>query len=650
MSLQEVFKVILSLSLMGSIVAAAIFLLKRLFGKRLSPGWHYYIWMLLVLRLTLPYTPQIPLPGISFSSYMPIHDFSPYKPEIKAEGDTLLPPKQGNNTSETKVIENAPGGAQVPRDESTGRTVVQEEARGLNYRIVSIVWLAGVLAMLVYFLSIHIWLRKTLHRQIQCSDADINRILEECRQRTGVRTPVSIVYDTCERTPFLFGLLRPKLLLSSKVADKLTQEEIRYVFLHELVHLKRKDVWVNWISILVQSLHWFNPLIWYAFYKMRQDCEVSCDAQVLRHIHPEEHVRYGQTLINLVKVFSISGSIPGTTGITERSQTKRRIIMISMPIKKSARRSIGAAVLTVTIAALGLLVGCSEKVTPKQDSPVLSQPAQNTPAATSSDKQKNVMDEFKAMVAKNATLPEMISFVSKNISSVSSENASGMVVQLEELQKKYLPKLEEKYSTEDIQKKINAVYKPGFDISKLEGIQDKELKDLLVETRDSGYKIETAEGMYFPITHYELYKAYSGNVTPDLREYISIMAVESNKVPLKDAGLMISWEEVLNRAFNQEKFLNTYKNSVKANDVKSLLDRYMSHIFFGTNNTPLFSYETKEMVPEAKAAYEKGMANNKDTVLAKALNGFMEQVKKSNYKLTDAVDKFRKDTLTATQF
>lgn len=93
---------------------------------------------------------------------------------------------------------------------------------------------------------------------------------------------------------------RPRLLIPYGIINKLSEEEKRYVFLHELAHLKRKDNLINWIMVLVQALHWFNPIVWYAFYKMREDCEVACDADVLSLLNPAEHKKYGETIINLI--------------------------------------------------------------------------------------------------------------------------------------------------------------------------------------------------------------------------------------------------------------------------------------------------------------------------------------------------------------
>ncbi|MDD4238703.1 MAG: hypothetical protein PHT62_09115 [Desulfotomaculaceae bacterium] len=74
--------------------------------------------------------------------------------------------------------------------------------------------------------------------------------------------------------------------------------------------------------------------------------------------------------------------------------------------------------------------------------------------------------------------------------------------------------------------------------------------------------------MFFPIIDYGFYENFSSYVTPDMKDCIDIMAVESEQVPAKDAALVIGWDGVIKRALNQEAFINTHKDSIRINEVK----------------------------------------------------------------------------------
>ncbi|MGI6586573.1 MAG: hypothetical protein ACOX3L_11805 [Lutisporaceae bacterium] len=186
-------------------------------------------------------------------------------------------------------------------------------------------------------------------------------------------------------------------------------------------------------------------------------------------------------------------------------------------------------------------------------------------------------------------------------------------------------------------------YKPEFDLSKLDSIQNAEVKSLIEETKAMGYKAETAEGMFFPIINYEFLKKFSPYAGDDVKDYIDIMAVESNKVPAKDAALVIGWDEVVERALAQEGFIRKHSGSDKVESIKKLQKKYITFMLYGLNNTPLFSYDTKEMDSEAKEVYIKAVKNNSDSELMKLLGGYMEILEKSDYKLSEEADKFRKN-------
>jgi len=304
---------------------------------------------------------------------------------------------------------------------------------------------------------------------------------------------------------------------------------------------------------------------------------------------------------------------------------------------------------SVLIFTLALQVGCSEKASEENlnnSEPIKLEAKENEVIDQNDNKQNEIMDEFNSLVKKDMGLNETIKFIDKNISLLSKENASIMIDKLEEAQKENLQKLEEKfYADGTVQFKMNKIYKPEFDINKIDNVKDNELKDLLTETRDSGYKIQTAEGSYFPIINYEFYRKYSSYVTSDIKDYIDIMAVESNKSPAKDAALVIGWDEVLKRALNQEQFINQYSDSVKIYDVKQLYKEYVSYILFGLNNTPLFNYDSKIIVDDAKSIYMKTIEDNTDSKLVDTLRGYFDVLKNSNYKLTDEIDEYRKNAL-----
>lgn len=266
-------------------------------------------------------------------------------------------------------------------------------------------------------------------------------------------------------------------------------------------------------------------------------------------------------------------------------------------------------------------------------------------------KQESIMKEYETIIAKENNIFEYISFAEKNIGGLSPKNASKLIIKLEEIQKEYLPKLEDKYyAAGNIQSTLGELYKPEYDLSSIDtaDVKDEEVKKVLEETIKLGYKIETAEGMFFPIIDYNFYEKYSSYAAADIKDYITLMTAESDKVPAKDAALVISWDELFDRAFKQEKFLSQHKDSAKYEEVRDLYKKYVTFAVYGLNNTPLFAYENKKMDADAKAAYEKAIAQ--DSKLAQALKGYYEAVEKDGFKLTDKVKKYQDDLIKNQKF
>jgi hypothetical protein len=267
---------------------------------------------------------------------------------------------------------------------------------------------------------------------------------------------------------------------------------------------------------------------------------------------------------------------------------------------------------------------------------------QTEPDKTGEQKTAEIMNEFQSLTEsdtqKDTIVEEVAAFIENNIKHVSREDASKMVNEFEKLQKEYLPQLENLFFDDDIQAGVNNEYKS---ITEQSAIKDPALKELITKTNNSGYRVETAEGTYFPIIDYEFYKKYRDHVTADLQDYIDIMAVESNTVPAKDAALVISWDEIVKRALNQERFINTHSGSEKIDEIKQLYQKYITFILYGCNNTPLFSYDTKTFNPQAREAYLNAVANNGSSELIKDLEEYLNVVIKNDNKLTSRVEEYR---------
>ncbi|HZX21478.1 MAG TPA: M56 family metallopeptidase [Clostridia bacterium] len=160
------------------------------------------------------------------------------------------------------------------------------------------------------------------------------------------------LYDNIYKTdmagvPFVFGLMNPRIYLP----DGLSEAEKPYIIKHEQVHIKRKDHIIRFVTFVITSIHWFNPIVWLAFYLMGEDMELSCDESVMREMGHKIKKNYSNSLLALSVRKRIIGGSPVAFG---ENNTKGRIKNI-LNYKKPKFWVVTGAVIVVIVLAVGLL-------------------------------------------------------------------------------------------------------------------------------------------------------------------------------------------------------------------------------------------------------------------------------------------------------
>jgi len=221
--------------------------------------------------------------------------------------------------------------------------------------ILPLIWLAGAVVLGIYVCANNFALLRIVRRERPLTDQKILDLLEDCKAEMVIRTILGVVPTDKVKSASLFGFIRPRLLLPRGMIESLSREELRYVFLHELAHLKRHDIYLGWLTSILQVLHWFNPFVWLAFYRMRVDRELACDALVLARTQADESKNYGRTIVSLLERFSQPRQLPALAGILEtKTQLKRRITMIAQFKKNSYRWSPLAVALIIILGCVSL--------------------------------------------------------------------------------------------------------------------------------------------------------------------------------------------------------------------------------------------------------------------------------------------------------
>lgn len=272
---------VLKYSINVSIVAVFILLIKALFKKKLPATWHYAIWSVLLIRLIVPSLPEA---RFSLFNYV-VRDFS-----ITAAKDTV----EDASVIQHQETERAVIPTVIGIKESEPPKPAQTYERFLLW-----IWLAGTSGLLVYFIIVYRHLRKRIRGLKDSTEEKILELLESCKKQVRITKEIHLLVGNNSTSPMLVGYIKPKLIIPAYVISEFDLNQLKYVMLHELVHLKHKDILLNWVMMVFRTIHWFNPFLWYIFNQIQRDCEIACDARVLSICGTGSEIDYGKTLISI---------------------------------------------------------------------------------------------------------------------------------------------------------------------------------------------------------------------------------------------------------------------------------------------------------------------------------------------------------------
>jgi beta-lactamase regulating signal transducer with metallopeptidase domain/tetratricopeptide (TPR) repeat protein len=359
--LESFFLALLRASWQASVLIVLVLLLRACLRKAMPPEWRTWFWMLVLVRLALPFSFESPLSIFNYSRLQvpaALHSPTPASPGYVEPGLAAAPGIQpvdnataGDSFRSVTAVASPPTAVPDPRKASLPPLKA----------VLAGIWCLGALMLLFRVFWAHHRLALRLRGSAPSTDPMLLGMLATCTRELGLRRSPLLIETDAVCSPALFGVLSPKLLLPASAAAALTRSQLRCVMLHELCHLRRRDVLLNWLATGLQILHWFNPLVWLASERYRADRELACDAKALGHLHQEETGEYGNTIIRLVEGFSARSRIAGVVGISENiNHLALRLAMIG----RFARRPLGLALLAVSGAVLLGLVTLTDAQAP----------------------------------------------------------------------------------------------------------------------------------------------------------------------------------------------------------------------------------------------------------------------------------------------
>lgn len=320
MILQKLLIYILRSSIYGTLVGLIILLLKSTLLKRLQSKYQFLIWLVMPFKVIFPMGPQS---NISIFNTVNIDS------AIEIANYHLVTTQTHNG------IETLSNNFDI-------------------FTLVPYLWSSVTIILLLWVFASRVILSIKINRSKNGIDPGSLHTLIDCKKMLGIKRKIEIIVQSYVAFPSLFGIIKPKIIITDDMVKNHT-DSLKHIFLHELAHYKRCDNVTNYLLIIIQCLHWFNPIIWYIFNNhIRKDMELATDELALNYLQEYDCQNYGNALIQNIE--SQSNTLAyGLLGLNRtKSDIAARLRAISKYRKPKSIQSFWGIINTIFLCAVCL--------------------------------------------------------------------------------------------------------------------------------------------------------------------------------------------------------------------------------------------------------------------------------------------------------
>lgn len=317
---------------MSVLVLCLIGLTSRL-SKKYDAKWLYYIWLVIVIGLIIPFRFHTETPMIHKTLFV--------NPVTAKQMEYDAWDMMENDQSQTEMQNTMVGD---PGNQESG--IIELIQHSSWYRYAGALWIFGV----AVFISLHVMRHKCFIQMVRRWSKDIGDkyeldILQNQKSKLGISKQVALCACPCISSPMMIGMINPMILIPSK---HYSESELSLFFRHELVHLKRKDLWYKALVFIAIAIHWFNPIIYLMARAIAVQCEISCDMEVVKNTEINKRQFYSETILSVVKNSRIMQIAFSTNFYGGKKEMKNRIISIMDVTKKKSGIFILFAIIILT--------------------------------------------------------------------------------------------------------------------------------------------------------------------------------------------------------------------------------------------------------------------------------------------------------------
>lgn len=334
------------MSISGGLITFLLLLIKPIIRHRLPKSAQYYLWLVVLAALLVPVSQIASMPAN-------LPNLSPIPAAVERNVITVW-----EETERVISQHNSPLASNPPVDiyGLASPSIPTEPAAfepphipnalfvmATTILMLTYPWVAALI--LLYSLVSYTRFVNKMRRHYVPANLDEADLLTELTK--GKKAP-RLFRCSLAATPMLIGLFKPIILLPNK---EYAQNQIHSILLHELTHMRRRDIAVKWLFLLACALHWFNPAAWFARREISRACELSCDEIVIRNMDAWDKQNYGDTLISVAADTKLPAPVLSTTMCEEKRALKERLAAI-MKSKKHTKFAIFISVLVILAASV----------------------------------------------------------------------------------------------------------------------------------------------------------------------------------------------------------------------------------------------------------------------------------------------------------
>lgn len=313
---------ILEIILSSGIICGALLLFRKLFKKHVSPRVVSALWLVLIVRLLIPITLDVPL-HLPFASSLATWEAAEQHASEQTPGLPEASAAVGaaeKESAESRIADNI---HKPIRDLSAASEVsasLHPEKKGMQsgQTYFGVVPAAGTAVLLLWICVRALRQRKWYARHERPVPLILRNAAIRAARECGLRHIPRVRMIEGLATPGLTISLRPSVVVPAALVHPENKEQLHFALLHELTHFRHGDHLTSLIMQILQAIWWFNPFAWVGFAVARRDMETACDCTATRTLDKPERAKYARMLIDLA-----SGMLPAPDlGLTRSARTK----------------------------------------------------------------------------------------------------------------------------------------------------------------------------------------------------------------------------------------------------------------------------------------------------------------------------------------